>query len=89
MKRFIVLLSMCGMLFLAGCGGNMLAKSCDSLTDISRDLSDIYIQAQAISIADPNAISVDMLEIIKEMQDITASVAGTTCSLKDTVDLLD
>lgn len=87
MKKFITL-SLIG-LFLAGCGGNVLSKSCKSLTEASEYFNTASIQAQAAHLQDPNLISEDDLMLLEEIREIISSAAGTTCSLEQTIDLID
>lgn len=74
---------------LIGCGGNALQRSCDSLTDVGEYLSIAHIQAQTAYRIDSNLVSMEIIEVIGEAQDIITSLAGTACSLEDTFELIE
>lgn len=80
MKKFIVLLVF---LSLAGCGGNVFNKGCNTLTDVSQQLDKIYAQAQRIHLEDPNLVSLRDLETINKILKTIDSAKDVTCKAKD------
>lgn len=89
MKKFIVLLSLSGMLLFVGCGGNALTKSCKSLTKVNNYIGTAYVQARTAHNADPNLVSLDYLETLEKVQDVISVMAGTTCFLENTFDEIE
>lgn len=73
--------------FLAGCGGNALLRSCETLTEAGEELASVYDQAVIINQQAPALISDEDLFNLMNIRNSLSSITDGICNLGNSLEI--
>lgn len=83
-KKCLISIMIFSLIVCCGCARG-LQKSCNTLRDVSEDISEIYPIFFSVAAEYPDKISPNDLKAIEDIQEIIVNLTNTTCGLSEIV----